>query len=556
MSDQQFKKHRFISEIENLRREIETLKQDKTDLEIMLEMTTDHSDVIETELEKQADETAQKSEEKLAQFLEAMPVGVFVLDANGQPYYANLAAQKMLGKNIIRSATPEQLPEVYHTYLAGTQQIYPSERQPIIQALNGKSTSIDDMEIHHPTRIIPIEVWGTPIFNEDGQVMYAIGAFQDITERKRAEAERERFTHELERLNITLEQKVIERTAQLKQKNELIRKLFGRYLSDEIVTTLLESEAGVSLGGDRREITILTSDIRGFTARSNQLPPEQVIKIINLYLGVMTDVIQEYQGTIDEFMGDGILILFGAPIVRQDDPERAVACAVAMQLAMQKVNKQIEMWGFAPLEMGIGINTGEVVVGNIGSEKRTKYGVIGNEVNLTYRIESYTTGGQIFISETTLKKVSNIVKISSEKQVTPKGIKQPINIYEVEGMGGKYNLYFHHEEEVLWPLLEEIPLLYTLVEEKDVNNHQFRGKLSKLSAKRALMRCDVEKNLIPQSLSNLKINLFLSKQSAASEDIYAKVLSKAVDENSLYIQFTSLPTKIRTQLAKLYHSQS
>ncbi len=113
---------------------------------------------------------------------------------------------------------------------------------------------------------------------------------------------------------------------QVIQRNELIHKIFGRYLSSEIVEMLLETKSGLALGGERREITILTSDIRGFTARSNQLPPEKVVEIINFYLTAMTEVITKYQGTIDEFMGDGILVLFGAPIARENDPERAVAC--------------------------------------------------------------------------------------------------------------------------------------------------------------------------------------------------------------------------------------
>ncbi|EDN69316.1 adenylate/guanylate cyclase [Beggiatoa sp. PS] len=212
----------------------------------------------------------------------------------------------------------------------------------------------------------------SPIKDKIGNITHYVAIKEDITERKRV--------------------------------NELIRQLFGRYLSDEVVTTLLETDSGLSLGGERRKITILTSDIRGFTAQSEKLLPEKVIKIINHYFSAMIDVISQYQGTINEFMGDGILVLFGAPIAREDDPERAVACAIAMQLAMKSVNEQIQAWGFAPLEMGIGINTGEVIVGNIGSEKRTKYGVLGSEVNLTYRIESYSVGGQILISKSTLKK--------------------------------------------------------------------------------------------------------------------------------------------------------
>jgi len=249
-----------------------------------------------------------------------------------------------------------------------------------------------------------------------------------------------------------LEHRVKERTedlaaanTDLEQRNLLIRQVFGRYLSDTVVATLLESPEGLKLGGERRKITILTSDLRGFTALSESLSPEQVIQILNIYLEHMADVINNYEGTIDEFMGDGILVLFGAPKPRDGDALRAVACACNMQLAMGAVNKKMKNLGLPQLEMGIGINTGEVVVGNIGSDKRTKYGIVGSPVNLTYRIESYTSGGQILISEQTLQEVKSNVKIASQKQVQPKGISKPITIYEVYGVGGTYNLYLPKE---------------------------------------------------------------------------------------------------------------
>lgn len=360
---------------------------------------------------------------------------------------------------------------------------------------------------------------------------------------------------QLKELFENLEQKVAERTAQLRRKNELIRKVFGRYLTDEVVDTLLETESGLSLGGERREITILTSDLRGFTAQSNRLPPEQVIKIINLYLEAMTNVITQYQGTIDKFMGDGILVLFGAPIARQDDPERAIACAIAMQLEMAQVNQQLQTWGFATLEMGIGINTGEVVVGNVGSEKRTQYSVLGNEVNLAYRIESYTVGGQIFISESTLQQAGNIVVIHSEQQVKPKGIEQPLTIYEVEGISGKYNQFLENdlEEETAFSVLETIPIFYTIVEEKHVSNQKFKGILLKLSAKGAIISCEVEKDFVPEALNNIILNLFMPNQSAPTKDIYAKVI-KVLDNNHLCIHFTSIPVEINAQITELYQS--
>jgi adenylate cyclase len=245
-----------------------------------------------------------------------------------------------------------------------------------------------------------------------------------------------------------LEGQVQERTldlthanADLEQRNQLIRQVFGRYLSNDVVANLLETPEGLKLGGDRRQVTILTSDLRGFTPLSERLQPEEVITILNLYLEHMAEVINKYQGTIDEFMGDGILVLFGAPAVRADDALRAVACACEMQLMMGAVNERMQALGLPHLEMGIGIHTGDVVVGNIGSEKRTKYGIVGSPVNLTYRIESYTRGGQILISEAALKTAGASVKISSQAEVQLKGIQQPITIHEVYGVSGTYNLY-------------------------------------------------------------------------------------------------------------------
>ncbi|NEP13822.1 MAG: AAA family ATPase [Symploca sp. SIO2C1] len=352
----------------------------------------------------------------------------------------------------------------------------------------------------------------------------------------------------------TLEQKVQERTAQLKQKNELIRQVFGRYLTDEVVSNLLETPEGLALGGERREITILTSDLRGFTATSERLSPEEVVKILNIYLESMAEVITQYQGTIDEFMGDGILVLFGAPNAREDDAVRAVACALAMQLAMESVNQKMQEHGLPVLEMGIGINTGEVVVGNIGSEKRAKYGVVGSQVNLTFRIESYTTGGQIFISEQTFKEAQQLLKINQQKQVQPKGIDHPITIYDVGGIGGEYNLFLSQEEEILKPLLEKIPLQYKVVEDKQVGNTSFQGNLVQLSAKMALVSSEqIDGNELLKPSSNIKLNL-LNQNSAAefSEDIYAKVLEKTAQPGSFYISFTSQPPAVKARLEELY----
>jgi adenylate cyclase len=335
-----------------------------------------------------------------------------------------------------------------------------------------------------------------------------------------------------------------------------IRKTFGRYLSDSVVATLLESPKGLTIGGECRKITILTSDLRGFTSFSERLRPKDVVKAINIYLGHMTEVIAQYQGTIDEFLGDGILVLFGAPTTREDDPDRAVACAVAMQLAMVRVNEQMKQLGFPMLEMGIGINTGVVVLGNIGSEKRCKYSVIGKEVNLAFRIESYSVGGQILISESTLKEIESIVRIDGQKEVKPKGVKQPITIYEVGGIAGEYNLFLSKEEEVLFPLPEEICLQfhYTLLDGKYISDSLFQGRLIKLSAKGAEVRAEsIGGHAMPEPLSNLKLNLLTpNSPNQTSEDIYAKVLEKQDDNRSFYIHFTAKPPDVEARLDALY----
>ncbi len=361
-----------------------------------------------------------------------------------------------------------------------------------------------------------------------------------------------------------LEQRVRDRTADLaiangnlEKRNKLIQQVFGRYLSDKVVANLLDTPEALKLGGARRQITIMTSDLRGFTALSERLPPEQVVEILNFYLKQMADIITEYEGTIDEFMGDGILVLFGAPTPRSDDSTRAVACALAMQLAMKEVNEKMTEWNLSPLEMGIGINTGEVVLGNIGSEKRTKYGVVGSQVNLTYRIESYTMGSQVLISSSTLRSITVPLRITHQKQVKPKGVKEPITIYEIGGIGGDYNLYLTPEEEIFMRLTDCIPIQYTILEGKHIGDVSLYGELVRLSAKGAEIRPkEGNENVMPHPMSNIKLNLVLFPDNPLkmSEDVYAKVLDNSAGPGSFSIRFTAKPPEVTEKLDSLYQA--
>jgi class 3 adenylate cyclase len=218
---------------------------------------------------------------------------------------------------------------------------------------------------------------------------------------------------------------------QLERNEKFIRATFGRYLSDEIVTEILERPEGLELGGDLREVTIMMSDIRGFTALSERLAPAQVVTMLNRYLGVMTDIIMEHQGTIDEFIGDAILAVFGAPQRREDDADRAARCALAMQSAMGEINAQNESEGLPRIQTGIALNTGDVIAGNIGSERRSKYGFVGHPMNVTSRIEDLSAGGEILVSDSTLQKLTIAVNVSDTQELKVKGIDQSIIIHKI-----------------------------------------------------------------------------------------------------------------------------
>ena len=203
-------------------------------------------------------------------------------------------------------------------------------------------------------------------------------------------------------------------------RNLFLRRTFGRYLSDDVVSSLLESDEGLEIRGERRRVSILVADLRGFTSLTEALAPDEIVSILNNYLATMADVIQEYHGTVDEFLGDAILAHFGALTTRDDDAERAVACAIAMQLAIEDVNRINRERGLPDVEMGIGVATGDVIVGNLGSEKRSKHTAIGSAVNLASRIEGYTLGGEILVSQATFEDVDGLVHVDRVRESGPR----------------------------------------------------------------------------------------------------------------------------------------
>ncbi|MEG4015273.1 MULTISPECIES: AAA family ATPase [unclassified Microcoleus] len=350
-----------------------------------------------------------ESENRLTQFLEAIPVGVSVVDATGKPYYSNRVAIQLLGKGVIPNVTSEQIPEVYQVYQAGTEQEYPSAELPVVRALRGESATAEDMEIHQGNKIIPIEAWGTPIYDEKDNISYAIVAFQDITERKKAETEQIRFTNELFQLN----------------------KAYERFVPNQFLQFLEKSSiVDVELGDQvQLEMSVLFSDIRDFTTLSESMTPEDNFQFINAYLSRMESAIIENHGFIDKYIGDAIMALFSG------NADNAVNASIAMLHQLQVYNQERVNSGYAPIKIGIGINTGNLMLGTVGGQNRMDTTVISDAVNLASRVEGLTKnyGIALLITQQTFNKLANPSNYSIRMiaEISVKGKVDLSTIYEV-----------------------------------------------------------------------------------------------------------------------------
>ena len=298
---------------------------------------------------------------------------------------------------------------------------------------------------------------------------------------------------------------------QLELRNRVLQETFGRYLSDDIVREILETPDGWKLGGEKRRLSILMSDLRGFTLMSERMQPQDLIAMVNHYFSQMYEEIERYHGTLIEFLGDGMLVIFGAPVPSENHAADAVAAAIGMQKRMAEVNRWNAERGYEPLAMGIGINTDTVILGNIGSEKRTKYGVLGAAVNLTGRIESYTTGGQILIAPATREAIREKLEIRRSFHVQPKGLENGVDLSEVTGIGAPYGICL--EEAPAQPLcaVPPVPLRFSVLEGKHADSSVLNGTLLALTDAEALL--ESERELAP--FDNLHIEL--------GEGLYAKV---------------------------------
>lgn len=274
----------------------------------------------------------------------------------------------------------------------------------------------------------------------------------------------------------------------LEQENRKLENAIDRYLSKAIAKRLMETPEGMSLGGKKQRLTVMMSDLRSFTAISEKMAANDLLEMLNHYLGEMTVLINRYRGTVIEFIGDGILAIFGTPIESETHASDAVKAAVDMQNAMDDINRWNEKRGFPSLRMGIGICTGSMIVGNIGSVHHAKFGVLGSTVNLCGRIEGYTSGGQIYICPETREDIKESLDIDESLTVLPKGVNRELIIHRISGING---VSCKRPEPVWEDLPSPIEVTFRRVADKNVLNRIFSGSLTARSGTAMLLHTDV-----------------------------------------------------------------
>ncbi|HEY6839420.1 MAG TPA: adenylate/guanylate cyclase domain-containing protein, partial [Geobacteraceae bacterium] len=225
-----------------------------------------------------------------------------------------------------------------------------------------------------------------------------------------------------------------------------IRAMFSSYVTERLVDEMIRNPDMARLGGEKREVTVLFSDIMGFTSYTESHPPEQVVSILNEYLAEMTGIILKWEGILDKFIGDAIVVFWGAPTRQDDHAERAVRCALEMHERLERLREKWQAEGKTPFNSGIGLNTGEVIVGNIGAEgKKMDYTVIGDHVNLGARVESLTRHYEdsLLVTEFTMERLRSTIAAETLRGISFKGLERvivkgkdkPVGIYAVRATG-------------------------------------------------------------------------------------------------------------------------
>ena len=350
-------------------------------------------------------------------------------------------------------------------------------------------------------------------------------------------------------LQITLDQA---RTAVERDREaDRVHQTINRYLSDKIARAVLANPDAVA-ASEKRDVSVLMSDISGFSQLAERLEPERVVELLNVYLGAMTEVVDDHDGAIDEFIGDAVLVIFGAPLEMADHAARATACAVAMQARMAAVNQELTARGLPTLEMTAAVNSGEVVVGTIGSTTRAKYGVVGSPVNLTGRVQTLAVPGEVLITEPTYRAAggdAGPIRLESTRRVALKGFAEPIAIHSVAGVtdDGAGERAVPHGEAPLTELDEPLPFGIAVLDGKEVTNDDHAGEVLALSASGA--RATIAAEIPPRTDVRLTFEL-----DGARALVYGKILEVTPgpdDACQAEIRFSSVPPAAAEAFAQL-----
>jgi class 3 adenylate cyclase/PAS domain-containing protein len=373
------------------------------------------------------EKTLKESEERLSQFLEAMPVGVFVIDKNGNPYYSNNAANLLLRKELKTDLPVKSLSEFYKSYKAGTNEVYPADQMPVVKALQGESTFAEDLEIRHPDRLISLEVSARPIYDENKKIISAIAVFQDITQRLNAKKQ-------LEEYNQTLELKVQERTHEILQQKDEIEK--EKLKSDTLLLNILPEEIAQELKeygkSDARlfnEVTVMFTDFVNFTSISETLTPEELVHELDYCFQKFDDIITTHNLEKIKTIGDAYLSVCGLPIPQEMHAQLVIKAAVEILHFMKQYEAERRKINLPYFEVRIGIHSGPVVAGIVGI-KKFAYDIWGDTVNTASRMESSSEPGQINISGATYEIVKNEIACLHRGKITAKN-KGMIDMYFV-----------------------------------------------------------------------------------------------------------------------------
>jgi adenylate cyclase len=290
-----------------------------------------------------------------------------------------------------------------------------------------------------------------------------------------------------------------------------------------------------------RKVTVLLTDLRGFTSMSERHDGRTLLDMLNRYLVRMTEIAVGHGGTIDKFMGDAVMVLFGAPISHGDDAFRAVHCAVDMQRALMEINRENREQKLPELNMGIGINTGEVIAGLLGSDLHAEYTVIGDEVNLASRIEAYSLRGQVLISDSTRRLVQDRVTLSEPMPVYVKGKREQVHLHEVLAIPSLEKSVPRQEVRKSPRVETRLPFEYERIENKVVRPGMHAGTLLDIGYHGVLAEV-----IDPMDThADLKLHLHFARGGAQDTDVYARVVRtfERDGRRMACIEFTSVPEK-------------